>query len=92
VWVWVGPKWMRPGSRAARIMWLVSLPVAAVMIGVAWTSFRHARPAGAPVFLVVWTVLIIGIEAVNFRTLYLGRGRRAEAVTRAFADEAAPSR
>jgi hypothetical protein len=67
-------------------MWLLSLPVAAVLIGLAWTSFRHARPAGAPVFLVVWTVLIVAIEAVNFRMLYLGRGRRADAVNRALAD------
>ncbi|MGZ4509408.1 MAG: hypothetical protein ACXVX0_19350 [Blastococcus sp.] len=87
MWVWVGPKWMRPGGRAARVMWLVSLPVAAVMIGLAWTSFGHARHAGTPAFLVVWTVLIVGIEAVNFRTLYLGRGRRADAVNRALADE-----
>jgi hypothetical protein len=35
------------------------------------------------VFLVLWTVGIVAMEAWNFRTMYLGRGRRAEAIQRA---------
>jgi hypothetical protein len=34
-------------------------------------------------FLVAWTVGIVAIEAWNFRTMYLGRGRQAEALRRA---------
>lgn len=35
------------------------------------------------VFLVVWTVGIVAMEAWNFRAVYLGRGRRAHALQRA---------
>jgi hypothetical protein len=86
MWVWVGPKWMRPGSRFSRAMWLVSLPVAAVLIWLAWTTVGTGDTRGGVVFLVIWTVGLIAIEAWNFRTMYLGRGRRAEAIQRA-ADE-----
>lgn len=86
MWVWVGPKWMRPGSRFSRAMWLVSLPVAAFLIWLAWTTVGAGNTSGGAVFLVIWTVGLIAIEAWNFRTIYLGRGRRAEAIQRA-ADE-----
>lgn len=83
MWVWVGPKWMRPGGRFSRVMWFVSLPVAAVLIWLGWTKVGAGSPGGGIAFLVIWTVGIIAIEAWNFRTLYLGRGRRAAIVQRA---------
>lgn len=86
MWVWVGPKWMRPGSRFSRAVWIVSLPVAAVLIWLAWTTVGTGDTSGGVVFLVIWTAGLIAIEAWNFRTMYLGRGRRAEAIQRA-ADE-----
>jgi hypothetical protein len=81
--VWVGPKWMRPGSRFSRAMWLASLPVAAVLIWFGWTQVGTGSNSEGMVFLVVWTVGIVAIEAWNFRTMYLGRGRRAESIQRA---------
>ena len=80
MWVWVGPKWMRPGSRFSRAMWLASLPVAALLIWVARTDLGASADGTGRAFLIVWTVGLVAIEAWNFRTLYLGRGRRAEAV------------
>ncbi len=46
-----------------------------------YPATRSSR--GGVAFLVVWTVGIVAIEAWNFRTMYLGRGRRAEALQRA---------
>lgn len=84
MWVWVGPRWMRPGSRFARVMWLISLPIAVGMIIFVWSTFGLGRgSAASQAFLVIWTLGLVAIEAVNFRTLYLGRGRRAAAVQRA---------
>ena len=83
MWVWVGPRWMRPGSRFSRVMWFVSLPVAAFMIWFGWTHIAPRSSGGGVVFLVVWTLGILVIEAVNFRTMYLARGRQAEAINRA---------
>ena len=83
MWVWVGPKWLRPGSRFSRAMWLVSLPVAAFLIWFGWTRVGTGSTAGGVAFLVIWTVGVVAIEAWNFRTMYLGRGRQAEAVRRA---------
>ncbi|MCU1615680.1 MAG: hypothetical protein JWO98_3220 [Frankiales bacterium] len=40
--------------------------------------------------LVVWTVGVVAMESWNFRTLYLARGRRAEAVQRAMDEQGAP--
>lgn len=61
-------------------MWFVSLPIAVGMIWFAWHSFApHARGAST-LFLIVWTAGIVVIEGINFRTMYLGRGRRAQAV------------
>ena len=40
-------------------------------------------PHRQEVFLVVWTIGIVAIEAWTFRTMYLGRGRNAEAIRRA---------
>jgi len=91
MWVWVGPKWMRPGGRFSRAMWLASLPVAAVLIWFGWTQVGTGSTVEGKVFLTVWTVGIVAIEAWNFRTLYLGRGRSAEAVRR-LADREEPSR
>jgi hypothetical protein len=83
MWFWMGPTWMRPGSRFSRVMWIVSLPVAAVLIWFAWTR-TVGRPHGTGLaFLLVWTVAVVAIEAWNFRTMFLGRGRRAEAMQRA---------
>ena len=92
MFVWMGPRWlarrMRPGSRGSRIAWWMSVPVAVVIIAVAWTSFTHDHAAGSAIgFLVLWTAGVIAIEAVNFRSMYLGLGRRAEAMKRA-ADDA----
>jgi hypothetical protein len=64
-------------------MWLVSLPVAAFLIWFGWTRVGAESIGGGVAFLVVWTVGIIAIEAWNFRTLYLARGRRAAVVQRA---------
>lgn len=86
MWVWVGPKWMRPGSRFSRAMWFVSLPVAAFMIWFGWTQLGARSGGGGRVFLVIWTVGIIAMEAWNFRTAYLGRGRRATSIQRAMDD------
>ena len=83
MWVWVGPTWMRPGSRFSRAMWLVSLPVAAVLIWFAWTQVGTQPEGTSLVFLLAWTAAVIAIEGWNFRTMYLGRGRRAEALQRA---------
>ena len=88
MWVWVGPTWMRPGSRFSRAMWLVSLPVAAVLIWFAWTTVEQPDGTGR-VFLLVCTVAVVAIEAWNFRTMYLGRGRRAEALQRAMDERSA---
>ena len=92
MFVWMGPRWlarrMRPGGRGARTAWWVSVPVAVVIIAVAWTSFTRHHAAGSAIgFLVLWTAAVLAIEAVNFRSMYLGRGRRAEAMKRA-ADDA----
>ena len=89
MWVWVGPTWMRPGSRFSRAMWLVSLPVAGVLIWFAWTKAVEQPDGKGFAFLVVWTVAVVGIEAWNFRTMYLGRGRRAEALQRAMDERSA---
>jgi hypothetical protein len=89
MWVWVGPKWMRPGSRFSRAMWLASLPVAALLIWFGWTQVGAGSTAEGTVFLVVWTVGIVAMEAWNFRSMYLGRGGRAEAIQRA-TDEQRP--
>lgn len=86
MWVWVGPKWMRPGSRFSRVIWLVSLPVAAFLIWFGWTRVGTGSTGGGLAFLVVWTVGIVAIEAWNFRTMYLKRGAHAEAVQRASDD------
>jgi hypothetical protein len=64
-------------------MWLVSLPVAAFLIWFGWTRVGTGSTAGGVAFLVIWTVGVVAIEAWNFRTMYLGRGRQAEAVRRA---------
>ncbi|NIH69222.1 hypothetical protein FB380_003710 [Modestobacter marinus] len=89
MWVRVRPKWMRPGSRFSRATWLASLPVAAVLIWFGWMQVGTGSTGEGKVFLVVWTVGIVAIEAWNFRTLYLGRGRRAEALQRS-TDEQGP--
>lgn len=81
--VWAGPKWMRPGSRFSKVMWLVSLPVAAFLIWFGWTRVGTGSTGAGVAFLVVWTIGIVAIEAWNFRTMYLGRGRQAEALRRA---------
>jgi len=86
MWVWVGPKWMRPGGRFSRAMWFVSLPVAAFLLWFGWTKVGAGSPGGGRAFLVIWTVGIIAIGAWNFRTLYLGRGRRATTIQRAMDD------
>ncbi len=83
MWLWVGPKWRRPGSRFSRAMWLASLPVAAVLIWFGWTRAGTGSTGGGAVFLVAWTAGIVAITAWNFRTMYLGRGARAEALHRA---------
>ena len=83
MWVWVAPKWARPGSRFSRAMWWASLPVAAVLIWLAWTTVGTGNTSGGVAILVAWTVGVVAIEAWNFRTMYLRRGRRAEAVQRA---------
>lgn len=83
MWVWVGPRWMRPGGRFSRVMWIVSLPVAAFLVWFGWTQVGTGGTGGGLAFLVVWTVGIVAIQAWNFRTMYLGRGRHAEAVQRA---------
>jgi hypothetical protein len=83
MWVWVGPRWMRPGGRFSRAMWLASLPVAAVLIWFGWTQVGTGSTGEGTAFLVVWTAGIVAIEAWNFRTMYLGRGGRAAAVRRA---------
>lgn len=83
MWVWVGPKWMRPGGRFSRAMWLVSLPVAAVLIWFGWTKADARSTGGGIAFLAIWTVGIMAIEAWNVRTMYLGRGRRAMTIQRA---------
>jgi hypothetical protein len=83
MWVWTGPDWMRPGGRFAKVMWLVSLPVAAFLIWLGWAEVGAGDTGGGAAFLVAWTVGIVAIEAWNFRTLYLGRGRQREAFDRA---------
>ena len=83
MWVWVGPTWMRPGSRFARAMWLTSLPVAAVLIWVAWSTVGVRGAKAGVALLVGWTVVVLAVEAWNFRTMFLGRGRRARALLRA---------
>jgi hypothetical protein len=89
MWAWTGPKWMRPGSRFSRAMWLVSLPVAAFLIGFGWAQVGTGSSRGGVAFLVVWTVGIVAIEVWNFRTVYLARGRHAGALQRA-TDEPGP--
>ena len=90
--VWTGPGWMRPGSRFARVMWLVSLPVAVFLIWFGWTVVGTGGTAGGVAFLVVWTAGIIGIEIWNFRTAYLAHGRAAETPRRASnEDDACPA-
>lgn len=83
MWIWVGPRWMRPGSRFSRVMWFVSLPVAAFMIWFGWTKLGPGSTGAGVAFLVVWTAGILAMEAWNFRTLYLGRGRSAATLQRA---------
>jgi hypothetical protein len=87
MWVWAGPKWMRPGSRFSRVMWLASLPVAALLIWFGWTQVGSGSTGEGVAFLVVWTVGIVAIEVWNFRTMYLGRGGRAEALQRAIDEQ-----
>jgi hypothetical protein len=87
MWVWVGPKWMRPGSRFNRAMWLLSLPVAGFLTWFAWAKVGTGPGGTGVAFLVVWTLGVVAIEAWNFRTMYLGRGRRAEAVQRAIDEQ-----
>jgi hypothetical protein len=70
-------------------MWLASLPVAAVLIWFGWIEVSAGSAGGGKVFLVVWTVGIVAMEAWNFRTMYLGQGRRAEDIGRA-TDQRAP--
>ena len=91
MWVWMGRKRMRPGSRFSRAMWLASLPVAAVLIWFGWTQVGTGSTVEGKIFLIVWTVGIVAIGAWNFRTMYLGRGRGAEAVRR-LTDPKEPSR
>jgi hypothetical protein len=80
MWVWVGPKWARPGGQGARFLWFVSLLVAGALVGGAWASIP---PRGAGLaFLAVWTVGVVAVEIWNFRTMVLARGRRAEAIQR----------
>lgn len=83
MWVWAGPRWMRPGTRFSRAMWLASLPVAALLIWFGWTHVGTGSTGGGVAFLVVWTLGIVAIEAWNFRTVYLGRGGQARALQRA---------
>jgi hypothetical protein len=64
-------------------MWRVSLPVAVFLIWFGWTRVGTGSTGGGVAFLVAWTVGIVAIEAWNFRTMYLGRGRQAEALRRA---------
>ena len=80
---WAGPAWMRPGGRVSRAMWLGSLPLAAFLIWFGWTQVGTGSTGGGLAFLVAWTAGIVAIVAWNFRTMYLGRGRHAEAVERA---------
>lgn len=63
-------------------MWFVSLPIVAVMIGLAWSRVPQRTTQGVA-FLVVWTLLLLVILAMNFRTLFLARGRRAEMMLQA---------
>jgi hypothetical protein len=56
------------------------------MIWFGWTRVGARTNGGGVAFLVVWTLGIIAIEAWNFRTMYLGRGRSATAVQRAMDD------
>ena len=62
MWVWVGPRWMRPGRRFSRVMWFVSLPVAVFMNWFGWTWVGPGSTGGGVAFLVVWTAGIIAIE------------------------------
>jgi len=68
-------------------MWLVSLPLAALLIWFGWTRVGTRSTGGGVAFLVVWTVGIVAIQAWNFRTMYLGRGRQAEAFRRAYDED-----
>jgi hypothetical protein len=52
------------------------------LIWLGWTQVGTGSTAGGTAFLVVWTAGIVAMEAWNFRTMYLGRGRRAEALRR----------
>ena len=74
---WAGPAWMRPGGRVSRVMWLVSLPVAAFLIWFGWARVGTGSTEGSWHSSSVWTAGIVAIEAWNFRTMYLGRGRQA---------------
>ncbi|MCZ2811630.1 MULTISPECIES: hypothetical protein [unclassified Modestobacter] len=57
--------------------------MAALLIWFGWTHMDAGSAAGGVGFLVAWTVGIVAITAWNFRTMYLGRGARAEALQRA---------
>jgi len=63
-------------------MWLVSLPVAALLIWFGWAGIGTGGTGGGVTFLVAWTVGIVAIQAWNFHTLYLGRERQADAFSR----------
>jgi hypothetical protein len=71
-------------------MWFVSLPVAACLIWFGWTKVGAGSTGGGMAFLVIWTVGIVVIEAWNFRTMYLGRGRRATTIQRAMDEQHSP--
>lgn len=74
---------MRPGSTGARVWWVINLAVGIAMIALAWSLIFPDRPHHSTWFAVVWTALVVVITAVNFRTLWIGTGRRADAMNRA---------
>lgn len=83
MFIWVGPRWMGPGTRFSKIAFTISVPLAIFMIVIAWTSFRHGTHSHlypTTIFRVLWTALLIAIEAFNFYTWVLARGPYARRI------------
>lgn len=61
-------------------MWGLSVVVAVLMIVFVWSPSGPDGDRGGVWFAILFSAFVAAIVLVNFRTLWLGQGRRAQAM------------